>query len=67
MLTQNQHRYETTIRTKTTSAKQQHWHKMLAKTMLTQEQFCNKNIKGKGTQSGKQQPRYNNNVDTKTT
>jgi hypothetical protein len=39
-----------------------------AKTMLTQEQCCNKNIlKGTGTQSSKQQPGYDNNVDTETT
>ena len=36
------------------------------KTILTQEQCCNKNIKGTGTQSAKQQLGYNNNVDTKT-
>ena len=30
MLTQKQHRHNNTIRTKTTSAKQQHWHKMSA-------------------------------------
>ena len=33
-------------------------------TMLTHEQCCNKTIKGTGTQSAKQQPGYNNNVDT---
>ena len=30
MLTQKQHRYKNTIRIKTTSAKQQHWHNMSA-------------------------------------